>query len=116
MTRHNHHSYRDHDVRAALQACKYHFAFAAAFNALVNILVLAYPIFMIQVFDRVIGGRSWETLVALLIGLVISVCAQGIFQWVRGILLVRASARIERRLADRLLEIVIRQSANGTGP
>ena len=42
--------------------------------------------------------------------------AQGIFQWVRGTLLIRASARIERRLADRLFKIVVRQSASGTGP
>jgi PrtD family type I secretion system ABC transporter len=78
--------------------------------------MLAYPVFMIQVYGRVIAGRSWETLVALLVGLTIAVVAQGIFQWVRGMLLIRASARIENRLADRLFRVVVRQSAEGTGP
>ena len=70
-------SYQDQDVAAALKACRQHFLFALCFESCVNILVLAYPIFMMQVFDRVINAKSWETLVALLIGLMIAVVAQG---------------------------------------
>lgn len=116
MSQHSPSSYKDDDVKAALRACKHHFAFAFGFNSFVNILVLAYPIFMIQVFDRVIPARSWETLVALLIGFAISICALGIFKWVKSALLIRASARIEHRLADRLFKVLIRRSANGAGP
>ncbi|MFD0463195.1 type I secretion system permease/ATPase [Microvirga aerilata] len=110
------HPHQDRDVAAALKACRQHFLFALCFESGVNLLLLAYPIFMFQVMDRVIGSQSWETLVALVVGLTIAVCAKGVFQWVRGTLLIRASARIERRLADRLFTIVIRQSARGTGP
>lgn len=109
-------AYRDDDVRTALRACAPHFVFAFVFNGLVNILLLAYPIFMMQVFDRVIASRSWESLVALLIGLAIAMSASAIFMWVRGMLLLRASARIENRLANRLFGVVVRQSADGTGP
>lgn len=116
MTKHSDHLYRDDDVRSALRVCRQHFAFAFCFNACVNLLLLAYPIFMVQIFDRVIPARSWETLVALIVGLTIAVSAKGIFQWVRGTLLVRASARIETRLADRLFATVVRRSANGAGP
>ncbi|WP_210489527.1 type I secretion system permease/ATPase [Microvirga antarctica] len=107
---------KEHDIRATLWSCKAHFIFAFFFNSFVNVLMLAYPVFMIQVFDRVIPGRSWETLIALVFGLAISVCAQGIFQWVRGTLLVRASARIEGRLADRLFQTIVRRSGAGSGP
>ena len=86
-------------MRAAFRACKPHFIFAFGFNSLVSILLLSYPVFMIQVFDRVMSGRSWETLVALLVGLILAITAMGIFIWVRGMLLMRASARIESRLA-----------------
>lgn len=109
-------THQDHDVAAALKACRQHFLFALCFESCVNVLLLAYPIFMMQVYDRVINAKSWETLVALLIGLIIAVAAKGIFQWVRGTLLIRASARIERRLADRLFKVVVRKSASGTGP
>ena len=37
------------------------------FGAFVNILMLAGPLFMIQVYDRVLASRSKETLVALLV-------------------------------------------------
>jgi PrtD family type I secretion system ABC transporter len=110
------HSHQDHDVAAALKACRQHFLFALCFESCVNVLLLAYPIFMFQVYDRVIAAKSWETLVALLIGFTIAIAAKGIFQWVRGTLLIRASARIERRLADRVFKVVVRKSASGTGP
>src|SRR5215203_2758525 len=116
MSTHRMDSHQDRDVTAALKACRQHFLFALCFESCVHVLLLAYPIFMMQVYDRVINARSWETLVALLIGLLIAVTAKGIFQWVRGTLLVRASARIERRLADRLFTMVVRKSAGGTGP
>src|SRR4051812_23379526 len=101
MNTYNRQNFRDSDVKAALRTCHQHFAFALVFDSLVNVLLLAYPVFMYQVTGRVIPGKSWETLVALLIGLTIAVVAKGIFQWVRGTLLIRASARIESRLADR---------------
>ncbi|MGO4706850.1 type I secretion system permease/ATPase [Microvirga sp. 2MCAF38] len=113
MSKQDHQTYRDSDVTEALRACRQHFVFALLFDSLVNVLLLAYPIFLYQIYDRVIPGRSWETLIALLIGLVIALSAKAVFQWVRGILLVRASARIERRLADRLFRVIVRRSAAG---
>ncbi|MET0429710.1 MAG: ABC transporter transmembrane domain-containing protein, partial [Microvirga sp.] len=103
-------------VRSVLMSCREHYAFAALFTMLFSLLMLSYPIFMMQVYQRVIPANSWETLVTLCIGLLIALAAKAAFQWVRGLLLVRVSARIEKSLADPLLRVVIRQSANGTGP
>ncbi|MGF9759438.1 type I secretion system permease/ATPase [Microvirga sp. 0TCS3.31] len=116
MIKHSDHSVQDDDVKAALRACSAHFLFAFGFNSFVNILLLAYPVYMFQLYDRVVPARSWETLIALGIGLTIAVCAKGVFQWVRGTLLVRASARIEQRLADRLFTVIVRRSASSSGP
>jgi PrtD family type I secretion system ABC transporter len=116
MSQHSDTRYRDDDVRAALRACRQHFLFAFGFGCFVNVLILAYPVYMIQLYERVIPAKSWETLLALLVGLLIAVAANGIFQWVRGSLLLRASARIEGRLADRLFAVVVQRSASGAGP
>ncbi|MBM1171274.1 type I secretion system permease/ATPase [Microvirga arabica] len=116
MSQHSDTRYRDDDVKAALRACRQHFVFAFAFGCFVNVLLLASPIFMMQVYERVLPAKSWETLVALLVGLLIAGGANGIFQWVRGALLLRASARIEGRLADRLFAVVVQRSASGVGP
>ncbi|MBI1733483.1 MAG: type I secretion system permease/ATPase [Gammaproteobacteria bacterium] len=48
-----------------LKRCKVYFAYAILFSFFANILMLSLPIYMMQVFDRVISSRSVETLVML---------------------------------------------------
>ncbi len=48
-----------------LRHCRQHFLFAALFSLLINVLQLTVPLYMLQVFDRVLTSRSYETLVAL---------------------------------------------------
>ena len=47
--------------------------FVAIFSSFVNALMLTGPLYMLNVYDRVLGSRSLETLVALsvLVGLCI---------------------------------------------
>ena len=42
------------------------FVGVAAFSALINLLMLTGPLFMLQVYDRVLPSRSVPTLVALM--------------------------------------------------
>jgi len=101
------------EVAEALRRCSAHFRYAIVFNVLVNVLLLAFPIFTIQLYDRVISSRRGETLVALIIGLVIALTFKAVFQWVRGALFVRASVRLERLLAERVLTALIERNAAG---
>jgi PrtD family type I secretion system ABC transporter len=48
-----------------LRNCRPHFLFAALFSLIINVLQLTVPLYMLQVFDRVLTSRSYETLVAL---------------------------------------------------
>src|SRR5262249_37798455 len=50
---------------AALAACRAAFVAVAAFSAGVNIMMLTAPLYMMQVFDRVLSSRSLETLIYL---------------------------------------------------
>jgi len=52
-------------MRDHLQACRQHFVYVGIFSLFINLLMLTVPLFMLQVFDRVLTSRSWETLVAL---------------------------------------------------
>lgn len=63
----------------------------AAFSLVVNLLLLAPALFMLQVFDRVLVGRSMETLGVLLVGTAIAPMLtlaldylRGRLQWVAG--------------------------------
>ncbi len=52
-------------MRKFLVRCRVYFAYAVLFSFFANILMLTLPIYMMQVFDRVISSRSVETLVML---------------------------------------------------
>jgi PrtD family type I secretion system ABC transporter len=89
--------------------------FAFVFHAFTNVLLLAYPVFMIHVYERVVPSKSLETLVALFLGLCLAVIANAVFQWVRGVLFIRAATRLDARLADRLLEALLHRTGRGQG-
>jgi ABC-type protease/lipase transport system fused ATPase/permease subunit len=50
---------------AALRACRPHLMAAAVFSALINILLLAPTIYMMQVYDRVVPTEGRLTLLYL---------------------------------------------------
>lgn len=52
-------------MREFLLQCRKYFAYAAFLSLFVNLLMLTLPLFMLQVFDRVITSGSTETLVML---------------------------------------------------
>jgi ATP-binding cassette subfamily C protein PrsD len=58
------------DVAAALRDCRRAFASVAVFSGIVNLLMLAGPLYMLQVYDRVLNSRSVPMLIALSIFLV----------------------------------------------
>ena len=68
---------------------------AGAFSLFVNLLVLAAPLYMLQVYDRVLSSRSLETLVVLAVIALIALAALAWLDSIRMQLLARAAVRIE---------------------
>lgn len=97
----------------ALQHCRQHYIAAVVFNVIVNILLLTYPIYMLQVYSRVANGKRIETLVALSAGFALALLFKAIFMWVRGSLLLRASLRLEKDLSDRVFAALLETNSNG---
>jgi ATP-binding cassette subfamily C protein len=64
------------------------------FSIFVNLLQLAAPLYMMQVYDRVLGSRSESTLVVLSVLLVGLLLAMGILEDVRGRVLARIGAKV----------------------
>ncbi|QFT83270.1 Type I secretion system ATP-binding protein PrsD (plasmid) [Roseovarius sp. THAF27] len=84
---------------------------AGFFSIFVNLLMLTGPLFMLQTYDRVLGARSEETLVALFILVAILFLIMGIIDWARGWLLTRIGARFQARLDRRVFDAVLKKSA-----
>ncbi|MDA5094646.1 type I secretion system permease/ATPase [Aliiroseovarius sp. KMU-50] len=81
------------------------------FSLFTNLLMLTGPLFMLQVYDRVLGSRSEETLVALL-GLVTLLFAlYGLLEFARGRLMARVGARFQSIIGPRAFDALLEAHA-----
>ena len=108
------------DVAAALRDCRRAFGSVALFSGVVNLLMLAGPLYMLQVYDRVLSSRSVPTLVALSIFLVGAYAFQGVLDLIRSRVVVRSAMLLDQRLAlavhGAMLRIAISTRHPGEGP
>ena len=83
---------------ASLARCRPLLWQAAGISVLVNLLMLTGPLFMLQVYDRVLASQSLPTL-AVLFALVVALFAfYGLFEFLRGRLMARVGARMQAEL------------------
>ncbi len=92
------------ELADALRDVRRYFGFAALFSAAVNLLMLTPIIYMLQVYDRVVSSGSVPTLTMLTILMVCLLLAMGGFEWVRSMVMIGASNRLEQRLRHRISE------------
>ncbi|MGL4281293.1 MAG: type I secretion system permease/ATPase, partial [Albidovulum sp.] len=83
----------------------------ALFSAFVNLLMLTGPIFMLQVYDRVLGSRSEETLLALFMLVIFLFAMMGLLDAVRARVMARLSARFQTALEARVFRASITRAA-----
>jgi PrtD family type I secretion system ABC transporter len=96
------------DLAAALRDCRRASAGVIVFSGLVNLLMLAGPLYMLQIYDRVLSSRSVPTLVALSVFLIGAYAFQGALDLIRTRVVVRAAALVDERLAAAVHGAVIR--------
>jgi len=85
------------------------------FSFFVNLLMLTGPLYMLQVYDRVLGSRSEETLLALSVLVAFLFLIMGLLDYARGRVLARIGARFQAELDGRVFSAVLRASARGQG-
>ena len=94
------------EIGAVLGESRRLFASIGLFSAFVNLLMLTGPLFMLQVYDRVLTSRSEATLIALVGIVAFLFLTMGLLDHCRSRLLARAGARLEARLDFRVLGAV----------
>ena len=80
------------------------------FSIFVNLLMLTGPLFMLQVYDRVLGSRSEETLIALFALVAALYLFMGFLDYARGRLLARFAVRFREKLDGRVFDASLRHS------
>ena len=99
-----------HELELTLNACKRYFIYAGLFSAAVNILMLTPIIYMLNVYDRVVSSGSLSTLAMLTVLMVGLTLALGGFEWVRSMILISASNRLETMLRRRISDATFKRS------
>lgn len=87
----------------------------AAFSFLVNLLLLAPALFMLQVFDRVLASQSKETLLVLLLGMVIALSLMLMLDYLRSRLQGVIGNLIAEQLSPVVAKAMLERSARGVG-
>lgn len=112
MSRRNPNSKRT-ELGDALNKSRRAFIGIGIFSAVINMLMLTGPLYMLQVYDRVLLSRSMSTLVALSILMAGLYMFMGLLELIRSRVLVRIGNRVEEDLSERTFDIWIGQGRYG---
>jgi len=87
------------------------FVATGIFSICLNALMLTGPLFMLQVYDRVLGSGSEATLVALIVIVGFLYVMMGLLDAVRSRVLTRIAARFQSDLEQRVFRATLRRSS-----
>lgn len=104
------------ELVAARRASSGLYWLVAVFSFFVNLLMLTGPLYMLNVYDRVLSSRSLETLIALSVLVAFLYGMMGILDFVRGRVMGRVGARFQARLDRRVFGAVLRATTMGRAP
>lgn len=93
---------------AVLASFRRALAAIALISGVVNVLALTGSFFMLQVYDRVIPGRSVPTLVGLAVFAGTLFVFQGVLELIRSRLLVRIGMALDARLSGQVYAVLMR--------
>lgn len=77
------------------------FLVAIVFSFAINLLILTAPLYMLQIYDRVLSSRSGETLLFLTIAAIFALLMLGALDAIRARLMTRIAAKFDHQLSER---------------
>jgi ATP-binding cassette subfamily C protein len=102
-------------LRNGMAAVQRNMMIVMVFTLAINVLVLAIPIYLFQISDRVLTSRSLDTLVMLTIAVVGAVILQVVLDSIRRFILMRTAVELEVQLGAPILSAAARASLHGNG-
>ncbi len=97
-------------LRATLRQCGAGLLLAAAVGLFISLLHLIMPLYMLQVFNRVLAGRSLDTLLMLTILAFGALMFLAMFDYLRARIFMIIGERVARQLGALTLEATVRES------
>ena len=111
---------QNNPYRTVMRQLRRTFLQVGLFSAAINILMLTGPIYMLQVYDRVLSSGSVATLQGLFIIVVVLYTFLGIYEFLRARLLSRAGYRLDalvgNKAFDYWMQLGAQQDRSGENP
>ena len=98
-------------LQKCLAACKVAFNYSLLFSFFSNLMMLAIPMYSLQVLDRVVSSGSLETLLMLTLVVLLALSCLSLIQFIRSSILIRLGHWLEHRLAPMLFAHAVASSA-----
>jgi ABC-type multidrug transport system fused ATPase/permease subunit len=100
------------ELRAARRQGRVLIFWTFVFSVFFNLLMLTGPLYMLQVYDRVLASRSVETLVALSMLVAMLYGLMAVLDFARGRVMARVGAQFQSTLDPRVFEATLRRGAD----
>ena len=94
----------EQSLASALFAFRREFFHVAIFSVVLNLLMLAPTVYMLQLFDRVLISQNLTTLTVVSIVTLFMFLIMALSEWARSVTLVHTSVRIDRSLSERVFK------------
>jgi ATP-binding cassette subfamily C protein/ATP-binding cassette subfamily C exporter for protease/lipase/ATP-binding cassette subfamily C protein EexD len=101
------------ELERAIKACRSAFATCALFSLLINLLMLVSPIYMLQVYDRVLTTGRIETLVMLTLIATIALAVMCALDALRTSVTIRVGCWLNQQLGPAYLACAVRGRLKG---
>ncbi len=107
------------ELKKVIKICQYSFFSVLIFSMFINLLMLVPPLYMLQLYDRVLTSGSESTLFMLTLLVVLLMVTMGGLEWVRSLILIRVGAKFDSLLNQRIFNASFRNAlfsggANGS--
>ena len=99
----------------AMAVVRHNLSIVMVFTVAINVLLLAIPLYLFQISDRVLTSRSMDTLIMLTVVVVGAVLLQAFADSIRRFILMRTAVELEVQLGAPVLSAAARASLHGSG-
>jgi PrtD family type I secretion system ABC transporter len=108
--------YKKNYLKSAILKFKTAFVFVGFFSLIINVLLLVSPLYMLQIYDRVLSSGSQETLFALTSIAIFLLLILGLLEIVRSRILIRVGSDLDEmtkgKVFEGLFETGLRRGSN----
>ena len=106
---------RPDELKRVMKACRRVWVGVALFSACVNMLVLAVPLYMMQLYDRVLATRNVDTLLVLTAMVVVALVILGLLDALRNRIVARIGGWMDHELGASVLSGAVADALRAGG-